>query len=806
MPITVGEVEAVLSARDIMSPAMINAAERVKSLEYQLKNLAVSSGDSADKVQDAADRINWALMTAQENFNKLATLNQGSVQQALARTQASMQQTAANAVQLGTAVNQAGTATAAAGANIAQAGTAATQMANAVTQTGTAAVNAASGVSQVGSAAANAGQNMGQVEGIAMRLIERMLILYALRGTFQFVVGLYEAADALVKLSASTDLSLDKLQMLQAGAEDSGVAFTKVTSAIDTLDKNLAENKIKTQDALESIGLSFAQVFALKPEERFDAIVHAIGALPDKLSRTKAEVALFGSDAIDPLVKNYDALTLSANATNRVMGSDTIRTLAYATEAYSIFFRSVKTEASDFYAYMIEHFASGVTSFSNAVMGPLGDNKNPTGPRDIFLPSDDQGGGDSGNIEITVKGYVDYIDKLKQAASGVRALTEEQVKQLLQLKQLNLLTEDNAAALTKDGINIGLNTEQYKRFTAAMKDMTAVDKAAEQYAQAWEKAVKQTEALWDRDIEAMAKRSKVTAQINDDQAKDREQRDLKENADRLARGVITDNQFFLNKAAIEYQYYQRHNDLLKANEVYSLNTLKNQEDKELSALESEFARGLIDEQTYQQDRAAIVERYASERLSVEDKFNSDMDIRRRQEIDKEIADRKAAVAQEEKDRQTAAAAAQNAQAKQQNLDQGGSMDINRGNLDQNAAYWNIPASAAEAMAARGFSFQEIVSAWQSGTVSKWIPHGPRIPGFATGGTVDIMVGEHGPEAIRAPIGTQVAPSGSSFGGGSVTVNMHISGLLDPSTVRTLTDAMEKELIRRSKTSQLFGSR
>lgn len=661
--------------------------------------------------------------------------------------------------------------------------------------------------SSLSNEANNTGQSMSQVEGIAMRLVERMLILYALRGTFQFVVGLYEAADALVKLSTSTDLSLKKLQELQSGAEDTGIPFTKVTASIDTLDKKLAENKMTTQDALESIGLSFAAMFALKPEERFDAVVKAIGALPDKLSRTKAEVALFGSDAIDPLIKNYDALMKSANVNNRVMGDDTIRTLAYAAEAYKVFFSGVKSDASLLYAYMIEHFGAAMFNLANLVTGdPSQVNNNPTGPRDIQLPSPNQTT-DPG-ISVTVTGYIDYIDKLKQAAAGVQALTAEQVKQMLQLKQLNLLTEDNAAALTKDGVNIGLNTEQYKRFTAAMKDMSDIDKAAEKYAQAWEKATKQTEQLWDKDIEAFAKLAKVEAGISDDQAKDREQRDLKENQARLDRGVITDTQYFNAKASIEYTYWLKHNDMLKANETLQLNTLTNSMNKELSALESEYARGIIDEQQYQEDRAAITERYAKDRLAVEDKFNSDMDIRRRQEIDKEIADRKAALAQEAKDKQTAQAADDAAKKKQANLDMGGSTDINRGNLDQNAAYWNIPAQAAEAMAARGFSFQEIVSAWQSNTVDKWIPHGPRIPGFAGGGDVDIMVGEHGPEALRVPVGSSVAKSGYSnaSSGGAITINMYVQGVWDPATVRNMTNMMEAELIKRAKINQLYGSR
>jgi hypothetical protein len=82
---------------------------------------------------------------------------------------------------------------------------------------------------------------------------------------------------------------------------------------------------------------------------------------------------------------------------------------------------------------------------------------------------------------------------------------------------------------------------------------------------------------------------------------------------------------------------------------------------------------------------------------------------------------------------------------------GGSFEVNRGNLAQSAAYWGIDETSALEMAKRGFSFQEMVSAWQSKTMDQWIPHGPRISGFREGGYGDFGAGTlavlHGKEAI-----------------------------------------------------------
>jgi hypothetical protein len=71
--------------------------------------------------------------------------------------------------------------------------------------------------------------------------------------------------------------------------------------------------------------------------------------------------------------------------------------------------------------------------------------------------------------------------------------------------------------------------------------------------------------------------------------------------------------------------------------------------------------------------------------------------------------------------------------------------------------------------------------------------GPRVPGFAEGGTV--MVGENGPEVVRLPFGSQVFPNGSGAGGDTtVHVNLNVSGVLDPRTIRELTAGVKTELV------------
>jgi len=114
-----------------------------------------------------------------------------------------------------------------------------------------------------------------------------------------------------------------------------------------------------------------------------------------------------------------------------------------------------------------------------------------------------------------------------------------------------------------------------------------------------------------------------------------------------------------------------------------------------------------------------------------------------------------------------------------NRAQGGSMNVTRANIDglayydTNGRFVRIPKDIAKKMAERGFSAEEIILAYRTGTVDTWVPQGPRIPGFAQGGTVDIKVGENGPEVARVPLGTTVFPTSMTPVGGGVTLNQNI---------------------------------
>jgi hypothetical protein len=107
-----------------------------------------------------------------------------------------------------------------------------------------------------------------------------------------------------------------------------------------------------------------------------------------------------------------------------------------------------------------------------------------------------------------------------------------------------------------------------------------------------------------------------------------------------------------------------------------------------------------------------------------------------------------------------------------------SFDVTSANIQQVASQMRLDVNRVMGLAGKGFSFSEILAILSGQLAETSQPRGPRIQGFAEGGIVDVMVGEHGPEVARVPLGTAVYPTGTrppSAGGGGDTHVWHVNG-------------------------------
>jgi hypothetical protein len=153
-------------------------------------------------------------------------------------------------------------------------------------------------------------------------------------GIWGFVNALIPLGSELSDLEAKTGVSTTALQGLKYAAEQTGTPFATVTTAIGAMGEKLASGDKSAIAALNRLGLSFADIRAMKPEDAFLTITDAIGKVPDPMQQAADAGDLFGSrlgrnllPTINDASGGFRALASEAEGLGIVINRDTILAL-----------------------------------------------------------------------------------------------------------------------------------------------------------------------------------------------------------------------------------------------------------------------------------------------------------------------------------------------------------------------------------------------------------------------------------------------------------------------------------------------
>lgn len=537
-----GASNANTAAQQASSAAAGTSAARLAELEKLTKaattaaqvNTAAAERQTAVIMQAATAHTGGAAaasgfgasIAASDTAVKAATDNVFKMGSALVAAQASTKTTGAEITRLKEEFNGAVTNLQAMTNASTAAATRQSALATAAASGAVAIKGAAAATKEIGDEAEIAARKMGPLEGLTARLVAYMAIMYASRQMAGFIADMFLAAEALVNLNERTDLSINKLQELKYAADVTGVTFEKSTAALDAFDKNLAGMKITTADALADIGLSFSRVFSMTAEERIEAVFSAIARLPTQLQRTQAEIKIFGTDAIDPMIKQWEGLKQAAHDNSVVMGDEQVKALAGTLTMYRQFgaevggilsglivkaqelvavsaaplFGGPKPAALKDLGYLITNpfgytidavrdLYNYTTTGDGRLPGAGSFARNPPpptpNPYDIYGPSPDQGG-PAKQIGGGTMGSA-RINELKEELATLRDLNSEQLRNLEWLREHGLLTADEAARQD-------LTTAQFRAYTDAMKDRDKVTKELSRSAQAFAEIMAKADA------------------------------------------------------------------------------------------------------------------------------------------------------------------------------------------------------------------------------------------------------------------------------------------------------------------------
>lgn len=165
-------------------------------------------------------------------------------------------------------------------------------------------------------------------------------------GVLSFGKAIMADADALVKMSDKTGITVTALQRLQALGDDTSVSIGEITGAISKLQTKLVDGDSSAVAAVKRLGLSVEDLLAMTPDQAFAAIATAIQGIHDPAIQASTAMALFGKSGLSvlPALKaDMDALKDSTV----VMSEETIRSLDEAGDMLSRFGRTVKVVSAE---------------------------------------------------------------------------------------------------------------------------------------------------------------------------------------------------------------------------------------------------------------------------------------------------------------------------------------------------------------------------------------------------------------------------------------------------------------------------
>ena len=257
--------------------------------------------------------------------------------------------------------------------------------------------------------------------GINFLVFDR-LAQYALaagRAFKNMVSGSIDAIDAVDKLSKSTGISTDGLQVFGLAAQKAGVDQIALAGAFGRMSKRLAEASQgfgEALPALERLGLSAQDLMKLSPEDQFLKIGAAIGGLATQGEQAAAAFKIFSDQGLRlvPLFADINAQTEAARAELEKFGG----ILSSQQIAGTVALKDNLTDVSQIFSNIVNQVTANLAPAINAVVDSFKEFVSLAGGANI-------GKGISDAIIAAVDYALGFIDYIAPVFAGIFGLAEE---------------------------------------------------------------------------------------------------------------------------------------------------------------------------------------------------------------------------------------------------------------------------------------------------------------------------------------------------------------------------------------------
>lgn len=193
--------------------------------------------------------------------------------------------------------------------------------------------------------------NLQAMKSVATSLFGAFTITAAVGAIISFGKATLDAADELTKLHDKTGITVEGLQRFQAAGDDAGNTIDDITGAIVKMEDKLVSGDSSAAGALKKLGLSFADLKGLSPENQFIAISDAIRQVKDPAEQVNIAIDLFGkqgANVLPTLKRGFDDLRDSAVG----MSADTVQALDDVGDALARMSRKGKADAAELFSFL----------------------------------------------------------------------------------------------------------------------------------------------------------------------------------------------------------------------------------------------------------------------------------------------------------------------------------------------------------------------------------------------------------------------------------------------------------------------
>lgn len=187
-----------------------------------------------------------------------------------------------------------------------------------------------------------------------------------INGIKNLIGNAIDAADRIDDLSSKLGISAEAVQRFAFAAEQTGSDIEGVGTAIAKMNANLSGGSKDVVSMLKQLGLSFADIRQMKPEDAFVAIGEAIGKIQDPMLQAEAAVKLFGKSGQDMLPAFKQGLTELMSQTS-VMTAAQVKQLADAQDAWKKFGNEVTVVTAKILTDVISSFKVFGTVFEHFI-------------------------------------------------------------------------------------------------------------------------------------------------------------------------------------------------------------------------------------------------------------------------------------------------------------------------------------------------------------------------------------------------------------------------------------------------------